>query len=98
MMLGCVSPVRSAFVNSGASWGETPLGPVRSMLSSGQRLAVRVHRRETPGWPVSLSLALHLTVFLSLLIIPSTQPPASASEPVSVEFVTEGGPAAGAPE
>ena len=63
------------------------------MLSSSQQLAVRVHRRETLGWPVLLSLALHLTLFLCLLIIPSTQPPTSASELLSVEVVAEEGPA-----
>ncbi len=68
------------------------------MLSSSQRLAVRVHRRETLGWLVLLSLALHLTLFLSLLIIPSTQPPTSASEPLSVEIIAEEGPAEATPE
>jgi periplasmic protein TonB len=68
------------------------------MLSSSQRLAVRVHRRETLGWPVLLSLALHLTLFVSLLIVPSAQPPASASEPLSVEFIAAEGPAGAASE
>src|SRR5271157_1010685 len=68
------------------------------MLSSSQRLAVRVHRRETLGWLVLLSLALHLTVFLSLLMIPSTQPPTSASEPLSGDVIFEKGPAEAAPE
>ena len=68
------------------------------MPSSSQRLVVRVHRRETLGWLVLLSLALHLTLFLSLLIIPSTQPPTSASEPLSVEVIAEEGPAEAAPE
>jgi TonB family protein len=40
------------------------------MLSSSQQMAVRVHSPEALGWPVLLSLALHLTLFLSLLIIP----------------------------
>jgi len=81
-----------------ASWDETPLSSVRSMLSSRQRLAVRVHRRETLGWLVLLSLALHLTLFLSLLMMPSTQPPISASEPISVDVIVEEGPAEAAPE
>ena len=56
-------------------------------------MAVRVHRRETLGWPVLLSLALHLTLFLSLLIIPPTQPPTSASEPLTVDVIMGEGPA-----
>ncbi len=62
------------------------------MLSSSQRMAVRVHRRETLGWPVLLSLALHLTLFLSLLIIPPTRPTTSASE-FTVDFIMGEGPA-----
>ena len=93
IVIGSVSPLRSSISNSGASWGETPLSPVRSMLSSSQRMAVRVHRRETLGWPVLLSLALHLTLFLSLLIIPPTQPPTSASEPLTVDVIMGEGPA-----
>jgi hypothetical protein len=60
------------------------------MLSSNPRMAVRVRRRKTPGWPVWLSLALHLTLFVSLLMIPATQPPTSASEPLAVDFVVGG--------
>jgi periplasmic protein TonB len=56
-------------------------------------MAVRVHRRETLGWPVWLSLALHLTLFLSLLMIPRTQPPTSASEPLTVDLIMGEGPA-----
>ena len=56
-------------------------------------MAVRVHRRETLGWPVWLSLALHLTLLLSLLIIPLTQPPTSGSEPLTVDFIVGEGPA-----
>ena len=33
IVVGSVSPLRSSISNSGASWGETPLSPVRSMLS-----------------------------------------------------------------
>jgi periplasmic protein TonB len=55
-------------------------------------MAVRVHRRETLGWPVLLSLALHLTLFLSLLIIPPTQPP-RGSEPLTVDVIGGEGPA-----
>ncbi len=56
-------------------------------------MAVHVRRRKTPGWPVWLSLALHLALLVSLLIIPSTQPLTSASEPLAVDFVVgEGTP------
>jgi protein TonB len=59
----------------------------------------RVHRRETLGWPVLLSLTLHLTVFVSsLLIIPSTQPPTSASDPLAVDVIVGEGPAEATPE
>ena len=61
-------------------------------------MAVRMHRRETAGWPVLLSLALHLTLFLSLLIIPPTQPPTSASEPLAVDVIMGEGPAEATPE
>ena len=56
-------------------------------------MAVRVHRRETVGWPVWLSLALHVTLFLSFLMIPPTQPQTSASEPLTVDLVMGEGPA-----
>jgi protein TonB len=57
---------------------------------------MRAHRRETLVWAVLVSLALHLTllVFL-LLIIPPTEPQASASEPLTVDVVMGEG-AAGA--
>ena len=57
---------------------------------------MRAHRRETLVWAVLASLALHLTllVFL-LLIIPPTEPEASASEPLTVDVVVGEG-AAGA--
>jgi periplasmic protein TonB len=57
---------------------------------------MRAHRRETLVWAVLVSLALHLTllVFL-LLIIPPTEPEASASEPLTVDVVVGEG-AAGA--
>jgi protein TonB len=61
------------------------------MLGSNQRLAVRVDRREALGWPVLLSLVLHLTFLLSLLIIPPTPPP---SEPLTVDVVVGEAPAA----
>jgi hypothetical protein len=63
------------------------------MLSSSQRMAVRVHRRETQGWPVWLSLALHLTLFLFLLMIPPTQPLTTASGPPTVDLILGEGPA-----
>jgi protein TonB len=56
-------------------------------------MAARVHRRETLGWRFLLSLALHLTLFLSLLIIPPTQPSTSGSEPLTVDFIVGEGPA-----
>ncbi len=56
-------------------------------------MAARAHRRGTLGWPVWLSLALHLTVFLALLIIPTTQPPTSASGPPTVDLIMGEGPA-----
>jgi periplasmic protein TonB len=56
-------------------------------------MAVRVRRRETLGWPVLLSLALHLTLFLFLLIIPPTQPPTNASGPLTVDFIVGEAPA-----
>src|SRR5277367_5031420 len=56
-------------------------------------MAVRVRRRETRGWPVLLSLALHLTVFLLVLIIPPTQPSTGASEPLTVDVIMGEGPA-----
>jgi periplasmic protein TonB len=56
-------------------------------------MAVRVHRRETLGWPFLLSLALHLTLCLSLLLIPPTQPPTDASGPLSVDLIVVEGPA-----
>src|ERR1700721_168801 len=58
------------------------------MFCSSQRPAMRAHRRETLVWAVLVSLALHLTllVFL-LLIIPPTEPQASASEPLTVDVV-----------
>jgi len=38
-------------------------------------MTMSVRRRETPGWPVLLSLTLHLTLALFLLMIPPTLPP-----------------------
>lgn len=61
-------------------------------------MAVRVRRRETLGWPILLSLALHLTLFISLLIIPLTQPPTSGPEPLAVDFVMGVAPAEATPE
>lgn len=54
---------------------------------------VRLHRGEILGWPVLLSLALHLTVLLCLLIIPPTQPPANASEQLTVDVIAGEGSA-----
>ncbi len=49
------------------------------------------------GWPVLLSLALHLTLLLSWLMIAPTQLLTTSSEPLSVDVVADGGLAA-APE
>jgi periplasmic protein TonB len=66
------------------------------MPGASQRMAMRVRRRETLVWAVLLSLALHLTllVFL-LLIIPPTEPQANAADPLTVDVVVGEG-AAGA--
>src|ERR1700722_14948684 len=80
IVIGSVPPPRSPILNSGgASGDETPLSPVRSVLSSSQPMAVRVRRRKALGWPVLLSLALHLTLFLSFLMLSPTQPLTDAS-------------------
>lgn len=50
-------------------------------------MVARVRRREALSWPVLLSLALHMTLLLSLLMIPPEQLPASASDALSVDFV-----------
>ena len=64
------------------------------MLSGSQRTA-RVRRSEILGWPVVLSLALHLSFLSLLLIIPPTQAPPGESEPLTVDVVVGEG-AAGA--
>ena len=61
-------------------------------------MARRVRRRGMLGWPVVLSLALHLTLLLAFLIIPPTQPPASASESLTVDLIVGDGPAAATSE
>jgi protein TonB len=66
------------------------------MLSSSQRQAVRVDRRGTLGWLILFSLALHLTLLLSLMM-PSTQPRPTESEPLSVDLVALEEPAKVAP-
>jgi protein TonB len=55
-------------------------------------MAVPVRRRKTLDWPLWLSLALHLTLFLSLLIIPLTQSSTSASGPLAVQIIMGEGP------
>jgi len=63
------------------------------MLSSGQRTVRVAHRRrKTLGWPIWLSLALHLTVFVSLLMIPPPPPTTSASGQPTVEMIMGEGP------
>ena len=52
----------------------------------------RDRRRRPPGWPIWLSVALHLTVLLYFLIVPLTQPPTSGSEPAMVEVIMGQGP------
>jgi protein TonB len=69
----------------------SPVGP--APISS-QRTAARLHRRETRRWAVLLSLALHLTLILALLLIfPASQPPTDASEPLAVDVIAGEGPA-----
>jgi TonB family protein len=85
-------------LESGASSGEEPLSPARSMLGSSRRMGVRVHRRETLGGLVWLSLALHLTLLLTLLMLPPTQPSTSGSEPLTVDLIMGEGPAEATPE
>jgi protein TonB len=60
-------------------------------------MAVHVHRSETTIWPVWLSLGLHLTLLLCFLMIPSTRPPTTASEPLTVDFIVGEGPAQATP-
>jgi len=67
------------------------------MLSRSPGPAGRLRRRETRGWPFLISLALHLTVLLALLIVPSAQPPMTASDSLSVDVVMQDGPAAAPP-
>ena len=93
IVIGSVALLRSSISNRGAIPGERPPSPVRSMLSSSQRMAMRVQRREMLGWPILVSLALHLTLFLSFLMMPAAPPPTSASEPLTVDFVVGEGPA-----
>ncbi|HTI83471.1 MAG TPA: energy transducer TonB [Acetobacteraceae bacterium] len=57
-----------------------------------------MHRRETLGGPVWLSLALHLTLLLTLLMLPPTQPSTSGSEPLTVDLIMGEGPAEATPE
>ena len=58
-----------------------------------QRRAVRARRGDTLNGLVLLSLALHLTLCLSLLMMPATRPPEDVSELFSVDFTAEDGPA-----
>lgn len=67
------------------------------MLGNSRRLAMHLRQRETLSWLLVLSLSIHLILFVFLLIIPATQHAMSDSEPLSLDFVTEGGPA-GTPE
>ena len=62
------------------------------MLTSGQRLAVRARRREAAGPMLLLSVALHLTLLLSLLFLPDA-PPIAVSAPPSVEVMANEGTA-----
>ena len=59
------------------------------------RQAVRARRRETLSQMVLLSMALHLALFLSLLIIPSTPLSTASSAPASVEVMADEGTAEG---
>jgi len=59
------------------------------------RLAVRARQRETLSQMVLLSMALHLALFLSLLIIPSAPLSTAAPAPASVEVMAVEGTAEG---
>ena len=67
------------------------------MLSSRQQAAMRARRRKMPAWPVLLSLALHLALFLGLLLFPPQRPSANGSEPLSVDLIAEESADAAAP-
>ncbi len=57
-----------------------------------------MHRRDTLGWLVLLSLSLHGALFLVLLMTAATQPPPADPEPLAVDFIAEAGPKGTAPE
>jgi periplasmic protein TonB len=99
IVVGSDSRLTLSISNSGASWVTHRSSPVGSMPAISQRMAVCVHRRETLLWAVLLSLALHLTllVFL-LLIIPQTEPQTSAADPLTVDVVVGEGAAGAASE
>jgi protein TonB len=65
------------------------------MLTSVQRLEVRSRPREVLGPTLVASLALHLALLMSFLIIRSEQIPLEASAPPSVEVMAEIGTAEG---
>ena len=65
---------------------------MRSKSASGQRLGISVHPRDRSGWLVALSLSFHLAALALLLMKPLVPPPAGASDPMPVEFITEKGP------
>ena len=68
-----------------------------SISGSRQRLGMSVHQHHRSGWLLGLSLSLHLAALVLLLLKPLASPPAGDSDPMPVEFITEG-PDHGSPE
>ena len=62
------------------------------MSGNRQRLGTSVHPHGKSGWLLVLSLSLHLAALALLLMRPLVPPPAGASDPMPVEFITEMGP------
>ena len=62
------------------------------MSGNRQRLGTSVHPHGKSGWLLVLSLSLHLAALALLLMRPLVPPPAGASDPMPVEFITETGP------
>lgn len=63
------------------------------MLGRSRRLGVHLRRRDRLAWLVLLSLSIHLTLFVVLVIIPAPQPAMGASDPLSLDLITEEGSA-----
>lgn len=65
------------------------------MRDGRQRLSVDMDRRAGPNRLVLFSFALHIAVLLAFLMVPSTPPAPTGSEPLSVEIVAAAEPAEG---